>query len=135
MRPLCSGPQDLCQLNELSIVSPGISRSRMDVVVTSIGWSIGKGKSKKFFLTRNWSEGSSSIPVRLPHGESAHFLISLEDVDWFDEFAKKIGGRHHIKTLRCLIGTSVGDEIKGIPDKNFQDRLRRAMMSADNNSV
>lgn len=111
------------------------NRGGRDVVVSSIGWSIGKGKSKEHYLVRNWSAGSSSIPVRLPHGESARFLISLEEVDWFEKFAEKIGGRHNIKTLRCLIGTSVGDEIKVTPDGNFLNRLRKAAMSADDNSV
>jgi len=110
------------------------NRGGRDVVVTSIGWSIGKGKNKKFFLTRNWSEGSSNIPIRLPYGESANFLISLEEVNWFEEFAKWVGGRHDINTLRCLIGTSVGTSVKVIPDSNFLDRLGKTM-SADNNSV
>lgn len=111
------------------------NRGERDVVVSSIGWSIGKGKSKGYYWGHNWSAGSSSIPVRLPHGESARFLISLEEVDWFKKFAKKIGGRQDIKTLRCLIWTSVGDEIKVIPDRNFLDRLEKAMMSANNDSV
>lgn len=111
------------------------NRGRRDAVVSSIGWSIGKGKSKEYCLIREWSVGSSNIPVRLPHGDSANFLISLKEVDWINDFAKKFCKQHSIKTLRCLIGTSVGDEVKVIPDGSFLDRLGKATMSADNNSV
>lgn len=111
------------------------NRGERDVVVTSISWSIGKGKGKEYCLTRNWSAGSSNIPIRLPRGDSANFLISLKEVDWINDFAKEFCKQRNVKTLRCLIGTSVGEQVKVIPDKPFLDRLEKATKSTDKDSA
>jgi len=106
-----------------------------DVVVTTIGWSIGKRKGKRYCVIRNWSAGSSNAPVRLSHGDSACFLISLEEVDWINDFAEKFCKHHSVKTLRCLIGASVGKQVEVIPDESFLDRLEKAAKATAKDSA
>lgn len=108
---------------------------KRSVVVTSIGWSTGKGRSKNYWASTGWSAGSAKIPTRLQDGESAAFLLSLEETDWINRNAKEFCKQHDIKTLRCLIGTSLGTTTEIIPAKPLLNRLAEAAKSTDNKSA
>jgi hypothetical protein len=98
------------------------------VNVQSIGWCVGKHKSKRFCIQPVAGRYTQQYPKQLVHGEQASFLVSFQAApDWAKEFATgfvKDLSEKNLSTLRGLVNTSVGDAIEVRPESNLLDRLR-----------
>ena len=100
------------------------------VNIVSIGWSVGKGKSKRYCVQPFAGQYSHQCPKQLSHGEQASFLVSFKATpNWPKEFAEgfvKDMNEKNLKTLRALIQTSLGKAIEVVPENNLIKKLREA---------
>ena len=100
------------------------------VNVVSIGWSVGKGKSKRFCMQSVAGQYTHQYPKVLAHGEQALFMVSFKAApNWPKEFAMGFiedVGEQNFKTLRAQINTSIGKAIEVVPEKSLLERLRVA---------
>lgn len=100
------------------------------VNIVSIGWSVGKGKSKRHCIQPAAGQYSHQYPKQLAHAEQASFLVSFKTMpNWPKDFAQgfvKDMSEKNLKTLRALINTSFGKAIEVVPENNLLDKLREA---------
>jgi hypothetical protein len=100
------------------------------VTVNSVGWRVGKGKTAKFCIQPLYSPRGTQYPKQLAHGEQATFMVSFSVLpSWPKDFAAGFVGdlsKPHLKTLRGLVHTSVGETIEVKPEANLLERLQEA---------
>lgn len=96
--------------------------------IVSIGWSVGKGKGKRYCIQPVAGQDSHQYPKQLAHGEQASFLVSFKAApSWTKEFAEGFVedmSEKNLKTLRALVNISLGKAIEVVPEDNLLKRLR-----------
>lgn len=98
------------------------------VNVVSIGWCVGKRKSKRFCIQPVVGRYTQQYPKQLAHGEQASFLVSFQAApNWAKEFAagfvEDVSDKH-LRTLRGMVNTSIGQSIEVVPEASLLERLR-----------
>ena len=98
------------------------------VTVNTVGWAIGKGKTRRFAIQPLNSPHSAQYPIALAHGKSASFLVSFDMMpDWKRQFAigfvKDLSDKS-LKTLVAQVHTSVGKTFDVHPRKDLLDALK-----------
>ena len=97
------------------------------VNIVSVGWSVGKGKHKRYCVQPVAGQYTHQYPKQLAHGEQASFLVSFKTLpNWPKDFAVgflKNTNEKNLKTLRALIHTSVGKAIEVVPESSLIERL------------
>ena len=98
------------------------------VNVASIGWCVGKRKSKRFCIQPVVGRYTQHYPRLLAYGEQASFLVSFQVApNWTKEFAagfvEDVSDKN-LKTLRGMINFSVGQSIEIVPEASLLERLR-----------
>jgi hypothetical protein len=86
------------------------NRSERIVTINSIGWQIGKGKTKK--VAYQTLLPSDTIPIDLAYGKQAQYLIPLEKwgpETFANDFIENITTKN-LKTLRLLVQTPLLDK-------------------------
>lgn len=100
------------------------------VNVVSIGWCVGKRKSKRFCIQPVAGQYTQQYPKQLAHGEQASFLVSFQAApNWAKDFATGFVqemSEKNLRTLRGMVNTSVGPSIEVVPDASLLERLRSA---------
>ena len=106
------------------------------VTISTIGWCIGKGKRRHYFIQMLSGVVGDHLPKKIEHGETATFIVSLsESPDFFEKFAKHVIDENYtnkLKTIRVLIHTSVGHLENVAPDKNLLDKLDATISTLQN---
>ena len=96
-------------------------------IVSSVGWSIGKGEAKRFAVQKLEPRLGADAPKRLEHGESANFMFSL-DPTWpayfVNGFVTDLG---LLPTLRGLVTTTTDRTVEIKPSERLLKRLRTAL--------
>lgn len=97
------------------------------VIIESVGWRIGSGKSMKVAVQTFSNRLSDQCPKKIDHGETASFRIFFSESDWLKDFADNFVedvSEKRLKTLRVQIYTSVGQATYVIPEKSFLARIK-----------
>ena len=119
------------------LIEPGRSREfigvsavnigRRETTITGIGWKIGPIR-KKSFIQLGFSPESAQLPVRLSDGQSAMFLIPLENTDnhWVEGMREQLGKLLWLKIyfMEAQVVTSVGKSFTVRIDRNIRNLLR-----------
>ncbi|MDP5145990.1 hypothetical protein ORI98_06020 [Shewanella sp. ULN5] len=104
------------------------NKADRNVVITSIGWSVGKRKNTQFCIQPFHSNLSVQYPKTLQHGESASFLIPIDNEnEWLVPFATgfvKTPDSKTLKSLKLWVETSVGERVILSPENNFINKLK-----------
>jgi hypothetical protein len=107
------------------------NKADRNVVITSIGWNVGKKKDIRFCVQPFYSNLSAQCPKILQHGESARFLIPIDDEnEWFNPFSTgfvKDSDNKTLKSLKLWIETSVGERIVLSPGNDFINKLKEKL--------
>lgn len=96
------------------------------VTVVSVGWSIGKGKRKRYCMQSLSGSYTAQYPKDLAHGQSASFQVSfVETPHWASDFVKKFvaPSGESLSTLIALIHTSVGQTVEIKAEQNLIEKL------------
>lgn len=98
------------------------------VVITNVGWVIGKRKSRRYCIQILERPPWTQCPAELPHGHQALFMVGLTGtLDWAREFITDfVKDERLLKTLRVQVFTSVGQTFELQPEPGVIDRLRQA---------
>ena len=98
------------------------------VVITTVGWVIGKRKARRYGIQILEGPPWKQCPAELTHGQGAQFMVGLSPTpDWTKDFTTNfVNEPQQLKTLRAQIFTSVGQTFEIKPEHNLIDRLRRA---------
>ncbi|MDK6076685.1 hypothetical protein [Massilia varians] len=101
------------------------------VRITQLGWQTGLWKKRHCVQMNPAVVGNSSLPVDLEHGQSAHWLIPLEDSEdpWERYFARTFlrdAGPFKFLTLRAVFQTSLGKTFTVRPASNLIERIKSA---------
>ena len=99
------------------------------VTVVSLGWSIGKGKKRRFGLQTLCGPYTAQHPKELAHGQSASFHVSfISAPNWANDFVSKFvdSGPEPLDTLRAQVHTSVGPSTDVQPEDNVFNKLKEA---------
>ena len=98
------------------------------VVITTVGWVIGKRKARRYCIQILEGLPWKQCPAELTHGQGAQFMIGLSGTpDWTKDFARGfLNEPRELKTLRAQIFTSVGQTFEIKPERGLIDRLRQA---------
>lgn len=111
---------------QISVVNHG----DRTVIVNSVGWKIGTGKTARYCVQPVSGRWTQDYPKQLAHGETGSFLISfLATPDWPTHFAKSFirdVSPKNLKTLRALVHTSLGQTVEVVPEGNLLRKLREA---------
>jgi len=98
------------------------------IVVTTIGWRIGKGKNLKYAVQIVSGAYTHDLPMELQHGKTGRFMVSLQETrDWDQRFAEGFVidlSEKNLKTLVAQIFTSVGQTIEVVPEQGLIDHLK-----------
>ena len=99
------------------------------VVVSNIGWVIGKRKARRYCIQVLEGLPWKQCPAELTHGQQAQFMVALSGTpDWTQEFATGfVEDPRLLETLRAQIFTSVGQTFEHKPERGVIDRLRQAL--------
>lgn len=113
--------------NEECVGFEVVNHGERAVIVSSVGWSIGKRKAKRFAMQNVEARLGADVPKRLEHGERASFMFSLK-ADWPAYFAGKfIESASLLDTLRGYVSTTVGHTVEIEPAEGLLKRLRQAL--------
>ncbi|PQJ63641.1 hypothetical protein BTO10_02160 [Vibrio chagasii] len=113
------------------------NKADKNVVITGIGWSIGKKKDVQYCIQPFYSPLSAKVPITLQYGESSSFLIPIGNEElngWFVPFAEgfvKSFDEKHLKTLKLWVETSVGERVVLSPEQNFIEKLKEFSHTRD----
>lgn len=104
------------------------------VTINSVGWSIGKGKGRRFCLQPVSGPFTTQWPAELAHGKTANFMVSFTATPgWLRDFAtgfvKDLSDKS-LKTLVALVHTSVGQTTKVRPEQTLLQRLKESVSNA-----
>jgi hypothetical protein len=99
--------------------------------ITSVGWETGWFKNKKHFVQIFGTPGFDHVPKDLHEGREAKFMVPLrlkgEDEDYIVRFPKSLAGDEgklsHIKRLKVVVGTSVGQMFRVRVEGNLVEKL------------
>ncbi|EGR0682346.1 hypothetical protein NMT15_003069 [Vibrio cholerae] len=111
------------------------NKADRNVVITSIGWSIGKKKNAQYCIQPFYAPLSAKVPITLQYGEASSFLIPISDDEvnnWLIPFAEgfvKSFDEKHLKTLKLWVETSVGERVELLPENNFLEKLKECSHS------
>jgi hypothetical protein len=107
-----------------------VNLSDRPVTVNSIGWRVGKGKNSRSCIQPVYGQYTAQYPKQLAHGEQATFMVSFLTLpSWPKEFATGFVcdlSSGHLRTLRALVHTSVGETVEVIPEADLLQRLRES---------
>jgi hypothetical protein len=99
------------------------------VTINSIGWAVGKGKTRRYCLQPESGVHTSRYPIDLSHGKNAKFMVSFIDTpSWVSDFARRFVEDLSDKNLRTLVAqihTSVGTTVEVRPEPGLLETLRR----------
>lgn len=117
------GQTDYCMVN---VVNTGFR----PVYLTSLGWEAGWFRKKQFVQVFG-TPGNDDVPKLLKEGEETKFMLPFrlngDEEDWIIRFpqylAGKKGKRRYIKSLRCIVATSVGETFKVKVEKGLIEKL------------
>lgn len=104
------------------------------VRIVGLGWRAGFFRKSHCAQMIPGIAGNSSLPVNLEHGESAHWLIPLNDssTSWehyfADKFLRDIGIGKFV-TLRATFQTSLGNVFTARPGATTIERVKKAFRS------
>ena len=98
------------------------------VVITLIGWVIGKRKARRHCIQILEGSPWHQYPASLTHGQAALFMVGLSGKpDWTKDFATGfVRDPRLLKTLRAQIFTSIGQTFEIKPEHDVIERLRQA---------
>lgn len=100
------------------------------VTIDSVGWAVGKGKSRQYSLQNVSGPHSSQYPVELAHGKRANFLVSLVDTpEWPKEFANNFvqsGKDRYLDTLVAQVHTSIGKTIEAKAERGLIELIKKS---------
>jgi len=100
------------------------------VTVTTVGWSIGRGKRKRYCIAIPSGPFTQQYPIEIAHGKTANFMVSLVVTpDWLKRFGEEFirsGEGKYLKTLLAGVHTSVGQTISIRPEPELLERLKKA---------
>ncbi|MGE4517392.1 MAG: hypothetical protein AB7D96_11085 [Arcobacteraceae bacterium] len=93
------------------------------VTISSLGWSITRGKEKKTFIQNTKGSSVDKLPITLKEGEEANIVLSFYKNDWLHNMARNITG---FKTddLYVLVSTSQ-DIFKAKINKSLVDDINK----------
>ena len=97
------------------------------VIVTTVGWVVGKRKKRRYCVQPLLGSLSQQCPVELTHGKKAMLMFSLTEApNWVSDFKKFLDDTsdQSLKTLRAQIFTSVGQTFEIKPESPLIERLR-----------
>lgn len=108
-----------------------VNRSLRPVNITSISWQAGSFRNKKHFIQVFGTPGFDDVPKVLNEGEVANFMVPMhlngDNKDWIVRFPKDLAGEdgniRYIKTLKIVVGTSVGQIFRKRVEKNLINKL------------
>ena len=121
------------------LISPGISAEEClyfsvtnlgerSVTIDSIGWCIGKRKSRRFAIQILSSISPHQYPKKIEHGEKAQFIIDFtESPNWMKDFVTQFirdVSDKSLNTLRAQIHTSLGHSIDVVPEQSLLEKLK-----------
>ncbi len=82
------------------------------VTINAVGWTVGKGKRRKYAIQPLHSPHSAPCPIELAHGKSAKFLVSFDVLpNWARDFGTGFVGdlsESNLKTLVVQVQTPLG---------------------------
>lgn len=98
------------------------------VRVNTVGWAVGKGKTRRFAIQPVLGRYSSKYPIELAHGQNANFMVDLAAVaNWFshiaNDFVRDLSDQS-LNTFVAQIHTSVGQTIEIKPDRGLIEALK-----------
>ena len=96
------------------------------VTIGSLGWSIGRRKSRRVCIQTVPPSSPANYPKRIEYGDEAMYLIH-DFPAWASNFKSvflKEFNDEGLKTLRLQIHTSVGHTENVVPERNLLDRLK-----------
>ncbi len=99
------------------------------VSINGVGWRIGKRNKKRNSMQTPTHPASNKIPVKLSYGESANFLIQVDNAwrkEFVDDFVKDVSDKS-LATLRAVIHTSVGYSKLIRPHNSLLEELRKSV--------
>lgn len=103
------------------------------VTISSIGWVVGKGASRRYVIQLFGSPISASIPQVLAHGQRADFIVSFgEDPEWMERFATSFvesGTSEALASLAVEFHTTVEQSVTVKPDAAFLSRLSKVFLA------
>ena len=104
------------------------------VTINTVGWTVGKGKHRRYCIQTVSGPFTTQYPVELAHGKSANFMVSfVATPNWVQEFAtgfvQDMSDRI-LKTLVAQIHTSVGQTIEVRPESGLIERLKNTAVRA-----
>ena len=107
-----------------------VNRGQRNMIINSIGWRVGK-KNKKYCLQLlDNSPYSSKLPIELPYGYEATYLVSFfRKAEWLKNFSNDFIGNdieRKIKSLYLQVFTSVGKTIEIKVSENLKEALIEA---------
>ena len=99
--------------------------------ITHVGWETGWFKNKKHIIQIFGTPGFDDVPKVLHEGQEANFMVPLRlngiDEDWIVRFPKTLVGDEgkigHIKRLKVVVGTSVGQMFRTRVEGNLVEKL------------
>ena len=97
------------------------------VIITTVGWVVGKRKKRKYCIQPRFESWSQQCPVELTHGKNTTLMVSLAgDPNWVRDFKKFLDDTsdQSLKTLRAQVFTSVGQTFEIKPKGSLIDLLR-----------
>ena len=97
------------------------------VIITTIGWVVGKRKKRKYCIQPRFESWSQQCPVELAHGKNTMLMVSLAgDPNWVRDFKKFLDDTsdQSLKTLRAQVFTSVGQTFEIKLESSLIDLLR-----------
>ncbi|MCU3440537.1 MULTISPECIES: hypothetical protein [Enterobacter cloacae complex] len=114
-------------IDDKSVVAISVvNRSLHAVKLKSIFWEV-NGDYEFQQLFRN--PASDPLPIRLEHGDEAHYRIILnEDDDWLRRIAMRISKVNSSpERLRCVVALSTGERVRLKIDKRIKSKIKQFM--------
>ena len=131
LRVMIGGDSPKEELLEISTTNVG----ERPVIISNIGWCIGKRKNKKYGIQTFSHPLSDQCPKNLEYGETASFKIFFSDPShWLHDFSTDFvepREKRSAKTLRVQIFTSIGQIETVIPEKRFLERMESIASKAE----
>jgi hypothetical protein len=108
-----------------------VNTGERPLTVEQIGWRAGRFRNVRIAIqTLSGVTGDSPLPVTLEHGQTARWLIRLDEKypsAWERELIKAVfddPGRMRLSTLRGVAYTTIGTRFVATPAKGIIRRLR-----------
>jgi hypothetical protein len=103
-----------------------VNVGRRELTITGIGWKMGIFRKRGFFQL-GFSHHSTPLPTRLEDGETAIFLIPLENTEmhWVSGMRDELGKLPWLKVyfMKAHVVTSIGKTFTVRVDRNIRNLL------------